>query len=189
MTQRKQEEFLVLRAQSGDREALDALLKTVQAPLFRYICGLVNDRDMARDVLQEVFIEIYRNLRWLREPSLCRSWAYRIASRKAFKRLKREQHWLDQVRDDEVLNSVPADSTEQNYMAEYIEFLPELVSNLSPACRAVLVLHYLEEMPLNEVADVLGIAVGTVKSRLAYGLARLREILGDRAEESRLGRI
>jgi RNA polymerase sigma-70 factor (ECF subfamily) len=96
---------------------------------------------------------------------------------------------LDQVRDEEVLNSVPADSTEQNYMAEYIEFLPELVSNLSPACRAVLVLHYFEEMPLNEVADVLGIAVGTVKSRLAYGLARLREILGDRAEESRLGRI
>ena len=91
MTSPKQETWWVLRAQSGDRDALDELLKAVQEPLYRYISKLVGGRATADDILQEVFIHIYRKLRWLREPELFWPWAYRIASREAFKRLKREQ--------------------------------------------------------------------------------------------------
>ena len=58
----------MLQAQSGSREALDELFKSVQEPLFRYIVSLVNDKHLAEDILQEVFIRIYRKLRWLREP-------------------------------------------------------------------------------------------------------------------------
>lgn len=79
--EREQETFLVLRAQSGDNEALNALLKAFQERLFRYIHSLVREQDLAEDILQEVFIRIYRKLGWLHEPRLFRSWAYQIATR------------------------------------------------------------------------------------------------------------
>jgi RNA polymerase sigma-70 factor (ECF subfamily) len=185
MTAPKQEILQVLRAQSGDREALDELLKAVQEPLYRYIFRLVGERTLAEDILQEVFIRIYRKLRWLREPELFRPWAYRIASREAFKHLKRERRWREEVRDASTLEAVPAQSPEESYAREMIEHLPSLIERVSPASRAVLILHYLHEMPLAEVAAVLGIALGTVKSRLAYGLESLRSAI--RAQRGQSG--
>lgn len=165
----------VLQAQSGSREALDELFKSVQEPLFRYIVTVVNDRHLAEDVLQEVFIRIYRKLRWLREPQAFRAWSYQIATREAFRYLKRERLWADQVRDEGVLNVMPV--AEPVYSPELVQQLPELVGDLSPASRAVIVLFYLHEMSLVETAAVLDIPVGTVKSRLAYGLESLRRRL------------
>ncbi len=169
----KQEIRWVLRAQTGDREALDELFRLVQEPLYRYIVSLVNSRTLAEDILQEVFILIYRKLRWLREPELFRPWAYRIATREAFKHLKRERRWSDQSVDETALEDVPVLPRD----ALTPELISQLVSQVSPASRAVIVLHYLHEMPLGEVADVLGLALGTVKSRLAYGLDSLRKQL------------
>ena len=165
----------VLQAQSGSRKALDELFKSVQEPLFRYIVTLVNDRHLAEDVLQEVFIRIFRKLRWLREPQAFRAWSYQIATREAFRYLKKERSWTDQVRDDDVLNVMPV--AEPVYSPELVQQLPELVGELSPASRAVIVLFYLHELSLVETAAVLDIPVGTVKSRLAYGLESLRRRL------------
>ena len=175
MTIPKREIFLILRAQSGDREAFDELLKSIQAALFRYIFRLVGDNAAAEDVTQEVFLIIYRKIRWLENPQLFRAWTYRIASREAFKRLKKERRWAEQIRDEEVLEKISARETTEIYEPELIKKLPALISDVSPASRAVLILHYLDEMPLSEVAEILDISTGTVKSRLAYGLASLRE--------------
>jgi RNA polymerase sigma-70 factor, ECF subfamily len=180
----QQEHWRVLRAQSGDRVALDELLEAVQEPLYRYIFRLVGERTLAEDILQEVFIRIYRKLRWLREPELFRPWAYRIASREAFKHLKRERRWVEQVRDESTLEAIPAEVPEESYAPELREHLPLLIARISPASRAVLILHYLHEMPLAEVAAVLGIALGTVKSRLAYGLESLRSAIREQADSS-----
>ncbi len=68
----EREAFLVLRAQSGDREALDALLASVQEPLYRYLMTLVRERHLAEEALQETFVRVYRKLGWLREPGLFR---------------------------------------------------------------------------------------------------------------------
>ena len=165
----------MLQAQSGSRKALDELFKSVQDPLFRYIVTLVNDRHVAEDVLQEVFIRIFRKLRWLREPQAFRAWSYQIATREAFRYLKKDRSWTDQVRDEDVLNVMPV--TEPVYSPELVQQLPELVGELSPASRAVIVLFYLHELSVVETAAVLDIPVGTVKSRLAYGLESLRRRL------------
>ena len=175
MTILKQEIFLVLRAQSGDKAAFDELLKSIQTALFRYIFRLVGEHGLAEDVTQEVFLIVYRKIRWLENPQLFRAWVYRIASREAFKRLKREKQWTEQIRDEEILEKVFAAETEKIYEPEFIEKLPMLISTISPASRAVLILHYLDEMSLSEIAEILDISLGTVKSRLAYGLASLRE--------------
>ncbi len=175
----KQETWWVLRAQAGDREALNELLKAVQEPLYRYVFGLAGERTLAEDVLQEVFILIYRKLRWLRAPELFRPWAYRIASRETFKHLRRERRWAEQLRDEAVLEAIPARPLDEQFAPELLERLPSLLARVSPASRAVLILHYLHDMPLAEIAEVLEIAVGTVKSRLAYGLNTLRRAMDE----------
>lgn len=173
----EREVFLVLRAQSGDRAALDALLASVQEPLYRYVLSLVRERHLAEDALQETFVRVYRKLSWLREPELFRPWAYRIATREAFRQLKREQRWAEQVRVDEVINTVAAPPPREEFAPALSARLRETVAGLSPASRAVVVLYYLHEMSLEETAAVLGVPLGTVKSRLAYGLGALRRQL------------
>jgi RNA polymerase sigma-70 factor (ECF subfamily) len=172
----QRESWWVLQAQSGSHEALNELFRSVQEPLFRYLLSLVKDRHLAEDILQEVFMRIYRKLRWLREPQAFRAWSYQIASREAFRYLQREKRWTDQVRDEATLLAVPAgDDAKGEFPRELIESLPQLVQELSPASRAVVVLFYLHGLSLAETATVLEIPVGTAKSRLAYGLRTLRQ--------------
>jgi len=170
----KQEIWWVLRAQSGDREALNDLLKAVQEPLYRYIFNLVRQQHLAEDILQEVFIRIYRKLSWLNEPELFRPWAYRVATNESFRHLKREARWSDQIRDEDALRAIPSPPLPEVCAPELLERLPQLIENISPASRALIILYYLQEMSLDEVAVVLDIPLGTVKSRLAYGLKMLR---------------
>lgn len=169
----QRESLWVLQAQSGSHEALNELFKRVQEPLFRYIVSLVRDQHLAEDILQEVFIRIYRKLRWLHEPEAFRAWTYQIASREAFRHLNRERRWREQIRDETTLAAVPANEPRE-FSRELIESLPQLVDGLSPASRAVVVLFYLHDLTLVETAAVLEIPVGTAKSRLAYGLEKLR---------------
>jgi RNA polymerase sigma-70 factor (ECF subfamily) len=168
----------VVRAQSGDAEALDALLGGIQEPLFRFILRLVSDHHLARDILQDVFVLIIRKLYWLREPKVFRPWAYRIASRQAFQRLKRERRFCERTEEQAFLSSVVEEPPEERADPELVQRLPDLIGELSPASRAVLSLHYFEGMTLREVADVLEISFAAVKSRLAYGLSVLRKKLG-----------
>ena len=164
----------VVRAQVGDRAALEQVLRNAQPPLMRYVSRLVGP-DHAADVVQDVLIAIARKLAWLTEPRLFRPWAFRIASRAAFRHLRKERRWVQQT-DEDGLDAIPAAEPPSG------EFLQELLASdeLSPASRAVLLLHFQEEMPLAEVAAVLEIPVGTAKSRLAYGLKALRRYLSTR---------
>jgi RNA polymerase sigma-70 factor (ECF subfamily) len=162
------ERLTVLLAQTGDREAFDALLRSVQEPLFRYILRITQNRAAAEDTLQDVFLIIFRKLQWLNDPDLFRPWAYRIATRAAWKRMK-----FDPTGGELPESSTSPDIDVMNLKAQ----LPELLGRLSPASRAVLTLHYLDDLSLPEVAAILDVALGTVKSRLAYGLVRLREEL------------
>ena len=160
------ERNLVLRAQSGDRAAFDELLRAIERPLHRFIAGIVPKH--AEDVLQDVFITIVRKIAWLNDASLFRPWAYRIASRAAFRLLKRQRG-----RAEEPLVETATEIEEPDPWQR--ERLLANVARLSPASRAVVTLHYLDELPLADVAAVLDISLGTVKSRLAYGLTQLRK--------------
>jgi len=177
MTSNKQVIRWVLLAQAGDREALNALFKVIQDPLYRYITALVGERSLAEDILQEVFLQIFRKLGWLRQPGLLRPWVYRIATREAFHWLKKKHRWVQLVSEDADLDTIPALPMPEKFAGELVEQLPVLLADISPTSRAVLVLHYFEEMSLEETADVLGVTIGTAKSRLAYGLGCLRRTL------------
>lgn len=173
MTTSTQEAQWVLRAQCDDREALELLLRSIQGPLHRYARSLVGSSG-ADDVLQDVLVIVCRKLAWLNNPEVFRAWAYRIASRAAFRHLKKQKRWPEPLPEDFMLEEIPAPDVRPP--AELLHHLLDS-DGISPASRAVLVLHFQEELPLQEVAAILEIPVGTVKSRLAYGLTALRKQL------------
>lgn len=167
----KQEAQWVLRAQCNDRDALEALLRSVQPALHRFLVVLVGPLH-ADDVLQEVLIAICRKLTWLRNPESFRAWAYRIASRAAFRHVSKGKRRPEQVQDESVLvELLPA-----NVIHPASGILEDLLQtdSIPVTSRAVLILHFQQELTLPEVAAILAIPLGTVKSRLASGLAALR---------------
>ena len=173
----RQEALWVLRAQCGDRVALEALLRHVQPVLGRYLARLVGPPD-ADDVLQDTLVLIYRKLSSLREPERFRPWAFRIAHRAGVRHLEKRRRWSLELNADVSIEDRPAVST----LHDHQRISGALESyGLSAACAAVLTRHFDEQMPLAQVAAVLGIPLGTVKSRLAYGLAVLRKRLDKRS--------
>jgi RNA polymerase sigma-70 factor (ECF subfamily) len=171
---------LVLLAQAGDREALERLLKGIQTILFKYIHRLVGP-DTAADVLQDVFLEICRHIRALKEPLFFRAWAYRISTRASFRLLRHRRIWQSRHEGEIEMDELP-----DNHRESALEFLSDDVNPLldivSPASRAAMALHYLEGQTIQEVAAILQLSTGTVKSRLAYGLKCLRIATGKRNE-------
>ena len=181
VTTARQEAQWVLRAQCDDREALECLLRGIQAPLRRYVANVVGPSH-ADDVLQNALILICRNLKSLHAPELFRAWAFRIASREGFRFLKKERRHTGSRRDEIDMDGLPAPVE-----APSAELLANLLSadGVSVASRAVLALHFQEGLTLAEVAAVLELPVGTVKSRLAYGLNAMRKHLQKEASKKR----
>ncbi|MGC2621384.1 MAG: sigma-70 family RNA polymerase sigma factor [Acidobacteriaceae bacterium] len=164
--------LLVLLAQTGDRAALEQLLHQSYAPLRRYITCLAG-ADLADDILQETSIQIFRKLPYLREPAVFRPWTLRIASRIASSHLKRARRW-------QPIDDAPPESLtlfNPNFGELPGDAFLSLLDRVSPASRAVLLLHYQHDLSLEESAAILEIPIGTAKSRLHYGVATLRKHL------------
>ena len=166
--------WLVLRAQAGDRAALEALLERAQARLRPFVEVMVPEPHLRDDVLQEVLLLVYRKLGTLREPRAFGAWARRIAGREVFRalrRLRRDERTHEELSPDTIAEPPPPETD------GLLDRLPEMLERISPASRAVLALHYLDGLTLDETAAVLEIPPGTAKSRLAYGLASLRRAM------------
>jgi len=168
-----QEMQWALRAQCRDRDALEALLRSVQPSLRRYLAGVAGATD-ADDLLQEVLVIIARRIGSLEEPKLFRAWSFRIASREAFRHVRKRRRWIDRHDDEAQLDELATPDVRPAG-----ELLRELLAGdaISPASRAVLILRYEEDLALGEIAAILDIPLGTVKSRLAYGLQSIRKQL------------
>jgi RNA polymerase sigma-70 factor, ECF subfamily len=167
--------WLVLRAQAGDRAALEALLSHAETLLRPFATLMLRDADAVDDVLQDALLIVYRKLGALREPRAFAAWARRIASREIFRALRgRRAH--DQIH-EELDPRLPDGAEPLQPPDGLLERLPTLLERVSPASRAVLALHYLQDLSLDEIAAVLDLPIGTVKSRLAYGLTALRRAL------------
>ena len=165
--------FSVLKAQSGDIAALDTLFRSIQKPLYRCVCGIVGQEAAAEDVTQDVFIILQRSLVHLRDPALFRAWSFRIASREAIRFVKKQQRRSEAFVDvdaDDFVDDDPVDALASMAFSELVG----MIETTTPASRAVLVLHYLNEFTMPEIADILAIPLGTAKSRLAYGLRSVR---------------
>ena len=167
---------LIGRAQLGDLHALDQLLASIQVPLFRHVSILLRDEHAAEDALQEVLLTISRKLPSLRDPRWFRAWAYRIATREAMRQARGTRR-LPQAVDPDDLANIPIDEPPARFDPEEIAQLADAVAELPPASQVVIRMHYLDGLTQVEVAEALEISVGTVKSRISYGLAILRKAI------------
>lgn len=174
---------LAARAQLGDRAALEALLREIEQPLLDHVRAILGDEDAAADVLQDSLLIICRRLPTLREPAWVRAWAWRIASREAFRAartaraLRREplDAWGDLPgQDGEVAAAEP----------ELLAQLAERLAMLPPHAQIAIRMHYLQELSQQEIAEALEIPIGAVKSRIAYGLSALRRATWTSNEEA-----
>jgi RNA polymerase sigma-70 factor (ECF subfamily) len=168
--------LLVIKTQLQDRDALDALLSEIESPLYSFINRIIKDPDSSKDVLQNTLVIICKKIKWLNNPAAFKSWTYSIAFRESLKFLKREKIHLDinqyydfqEINNDLETNCLPNVNT---------EILPQIIDKLSPASKLVIEMHFYEGLKLQEVADILDISIGTVKSRLNYGLLKLRGLI------------
>ncbi len=175
------DEILVMDCQSGRSEAMDMLVARWQKRLWRYACRLTGNSEAAWEVTQESWIGIIRGLRRLSDPARFQPWAYRIVTNKARdwigRNVKRREMQSEQVPADCAHEDGPTHETSAD--------LEAILARLPARSRTVLTLYYLEEFPLAEIAKILRVPKGTVKSRLHTARAEFKKLWSTSSETPR----
>jgi RNA polymerase sigma-70 factor (ECF subfamily) len=174
------EQLPVPQARAGDLAAWDVLFKRYQMPLYVYIHEMVHDEQTSLDIVQETFISAARHLGSLRGDARFGSWLFGIAHQKCIQRWRkqgREQTALEQLAGDRI--DFEEDPAELLVKRENEAAILSLLDRLPGAQRSVLLLYYLEEFSLEEIATITQTQLGTVKSRLHYAKKALRKCLED----------
>ena len=174
----KPEVLPVDQAIAGNPEAWDQLLRRYQLPLFTYVSELIRDRQTSLDIVQETFISAVRHIGTLRDPEKFGSWLFGIAHQKCvqrWRRLSREEAALEEMADfpESVSLEDPADLLIRK--EREAEFLA-LLNRLPPPQRSTLMLFFLEQFSIEEIATITGTPEGTVKSRLHYAKSAFRKL-------------
>ena len=170
------DELLVLRCQDGDEQALAALVQRWQERLWRHAFRLTGRRDAAADVMQESWLAIVRGIGRLKDPACFRAWAYRIVTHRAAdwtRRVQRQRKLLENVAAETPQPQQPATPGDD----EDVNLLRDAMRKLPAERRALLSLFYLDELSIGEIATVLSIPAGTVKSRLFHARGELKSLL------------
>jgi RNA polymerase sigma-70 factor (ECF subfamily) len=170
---RIEEQLTVLRAQGGDRDAFRALIDLYDRRLLYFVRRVLGDVDGALDVLQSVWLAAHRRLPGLRSAAAFRVWLYRIAHDQAVAELRRRAR-RPLLLEDLGPGEPPGDGGDAEAAFEDAELVHAALGGLSADHRRVLTLRFLEDMTVEEIAQVVGCGPGTVKSRLHYARAALR---------------
>ncbi len=168
-------ELLVLRCKRGEKEAFDELIRQWEGRLLYYVRRLVATEEDAWDVLQQTWIKVFKAIKTLERPERLPTWLYQIARRTA------ASHWRgryrEQARMEDNADLAGFVGAEEAWHFEDAEQVHRALARISLAHREVLTLYFLEDLSLEQMAEVLTVPVGTVKSRLYYAKRALRAIL------------
>lgn len=166
----------------GDMLALEALFLKYQSTVFQTALSITRDPQVAEEVLQDTFFRLYRHAGRLDGSLPLAPWLYRVAVNLCYNRLKGLRAWTDSFHDlAERLftpgSTSPERAAERNELQALVQ---AALADLDPKHRAVLVLYYLHDYAVNEIADITGVPEGTVKSRLFHARKLLRQRLEQR---------
>jgi RNA polymerase sigma-70 factor (ECF subfamily) len=176
---RLQETLWVAGAQQGDPEAFRSLVARYERQLLYYLTHFTANPEHAADALQEVWLIAFRRLKDLREPKAFGGWIYQIAHDKVVSFVRRETR-REQLHEAFAEEQDPGE-VHEDLLPDNAELVHRSLSHLSPEHREVLVLRFLEDLSLEQIAAALRCQLGTVKSRLHYGRQALRKILEEQS--------
>jgi RNA polymerase sigma-70 factor, ECF subfamily len=165
---------LVARAQAGDRLAFERLAVASVERLNAVAFSILGDVHLGEDATQQALLNIWRDLPGLRDPARFAAWSYRVVVRACYSEARRRPNWLPNVMDGRDPEPPAADGL--SHVSDRDE-LERGFRRLSIDQRAVVVLHFYADLPLDQVADVLGVPVGTAHSRLNRAMNALRAAL------------
>jgi len=182
--------LLVEKAQQGDMNAFEDIVRTFQGPIFNLAYRMVNNRDDAADAAQEIFVKLFRKIQQFRGDSKFSTWLFSLAANTCRSRLRRlrriasfeVRHVDEEYETDEGSRSMdladpsddPVRMLERTEMQHGIE---SAITELPPDARMIVVLRDLQGLSYDEIAAVLHCSIGTVKSRLCRARSRLKETL------------
>lgn len=188
--------LLVERLRQGEADAFEELLRNYQDPVYSLVYRLLNQQVDAPDVVQEVFLKVYRNLNHFQGKSTLKTWIYRIAVNEAYN----HRRWFSRHKKNEV-----GLAAEEEHSRGLADILPDrcrspfeltadhetramievALTRINPVFRSAVVLRDIEDLSYEEIADVLQISLGTVKSRILRGREALRVELEAMLEPTR----
>jgi RNA polymerase sigma-70 factor, ECF subfamily len=180
--------LMIERLKACEEEAYEALLARFQQPIYNLVYRLINDPADTSDVVQEVFLKVFRSIDHFRGQSSLKTWIYRIAINEAYN----HRRWFSRHRKQEVALEPETESTrpwldsicdpardpyELALNEERHQLIESALREINSDFRAAVVLRDLEDMSYEEISDVLEISLGTVKSRILRGRDSLRRVL------------
>jgi RNA polymerase sigma-70 factor, ECF subfamily len=191
---RTAEAAVIAELKAGSEDAYSWLIGEFHQPVYRLIYRIVNDPSDAADTTQEVFLKVFRGIKQFHGESTLKTWIYRIALHEASNRRrwwfrhKSQETPLDPVEESEYSGEErlidPGDSPfEQFAHAEVRAVVEEALTHVPEPYRTAIILRDLEDMSYDEIAEVLRISLGTVKSRITRGRDALRKRLSRYADE------
>jgi len=184
-----EEQSLVRRSQQGDMAAYDELVRRYQERIYATIYHMTSNHEDANDLAQETFIKAFQALRTFKGGSSFYTWVYRIAVNKTINFLKQRKNRTHMSLNDLDFNaehdpdlvSLVSDKTPRREvnLAELQEKLNAAMQKLSEPHRMVVTLHDVQGLPHDEIAEIMGCNIGTVRSRLFYARQQLQAYLSD----------
>ena len=162
---------IVHRCRAGDRVAFEELFEIYQPRLKYYVRRLDGDSAGADDILQDIWLTVFKKIRRLKDTQSFTVWLYRIARNKVYDGFRRKERFVALPEDEMPVS----DGAEPVFDAKDAERLHAALTRLKPYHREVLTLCFVERMPYQSIADIVGCSIGTVRSRIFYAKQSLRQ--------------
>ena len=169
------DELLVISCQRRDESAFRELVNRWEPRLYYYLRRVIERESRVWDALQETWLAVFQNIRRLENPAMFPTWLYRICHSKAVDLLRKEGRYV-QMAEEPTVGTYEGDLS-PSLAKEQAELVHELLARLKLPHREVLTLRFLEGFSIGEMAQILGVSEGTVKSRLHYAKNKLQEKL------------
>ena len=164
------EQVLILRCQIGDSEALKELFNRYKNPLRYFINRLLDDSEVADDVFQDTWLTVLRKIRTLKQLDAFTVWLYRIARNKVYQQFRKKRVWTEL--DESLLTE--EDTNDDGFSSEDAAKIHKCLEKLKLQHKEVLMLRFLEQMTYQQIADVVGCNLGTVRSRIFHAKIALK---------------
>ena len=172
------EQELIRKAQSGDRDALIALLREIETHVYRTAYYILNSEQDALDAAQEALIRIYTRIGSYEEKAQFKTWVQRIVTNICIDKFRRAKATVS-IEEHEMVFTTHQDVEEEVMAAYAAQDIREAINRLPEHHRTVVVLRYLQDFSYNEIADSLGLPLNTVKSYLFRARKQLQSLLGE----------